>query len=205
MTGREEIDGPEALAGALSSLDRLRRDAVADGAAIAEVYIEAARGNLHHARSALIDHRRRCVDRDDRAGALACLAIDSGQPLCRLSVPDGWRDECHPPRPDLGADLVGSSAFADIARGWLMGGMLVSALADHTWLHLASGILWSTDRAGASVLVAAIGGGRPVAALSAVDLEGTLEEGVVRALAALGWRRLTTPRLLENRRENEGG
>ena len=179
------------IAAILSSVDLLRR-AVAHGVSpLAEVYLEGARGNLHHAREALL------YGADTLTADLRGVRVvrDTQGALCRLELPDGWADEAHPARPDLGADLLSSPDVARLSSGWLMGGMLVSALADHAWLHLATGTSWATDRSGALALVAALGGGRPVADLRYAELAGTLEVGLVRTLAGLGWRRLRSPRL----------
>lgn len=184
------------LDGILSRIDQVRRLLAGGDAPLAEVYLEGARGNLQHARSAVIRRlRANGCQWTVELGSGAKISVIGGERICRLVRPKGWRDEMLPPRADLGADLIRSEMFRSRASGRWAAAMLAAALADHSWLHVASGTEWATDRSGALALVSALSGGRPVDMLAVEDLDGALEEGLLRDMAALGWRRLTTPRL----------
>lgn len=184
----------DAFEEALSAIDALRRRLRDGPAPLAVVYVEGARGALHHAREAAL----RADLGSGYVGSLRVAAIDVPvgvtSSLCSADLPAGWEDEVAPARPDLGADLLASEAFHDMSCGTYLGGMLATALAHHAWLHMESGEVWATDRSGAAALVDALSHGRVRAAFSYGDTLGALEARVVTALAGIGWRRFRSPR-----------
>ncbi len=179
---------------ALATLDELRRAVANDGVPLSEVYVEGAMGSLRHARDTLV-----------LANSGHCGSISIGLPnavaplradglLWRAQLPEGWSDELLPERPDLGADLMATEGLREMSRGRYLGGVLATALAYHSWLHLGTGTVWSTDRGGALALIGALSGGRAIALMSYAESRGALEERVVRAIASIGWRRYRSPR-----------
>ncbi len=184
------------LEATLSSLDRMRRSLGGGEAPMSVVYLEAARGCLHHAREALLNYMRHEGEAwSSMMSGGATLVGTSGQRLCTLKAPAGWEDERQPATADLGSDLFGSAEIRDDAGRRMFGAMLACALADHAWLHTATGASWATDRSGAVALVGALSGGRPVDVIAVETLSGALEETLVRRIADLGWRRLRSPSL----------
>jgi hypothetical protein len=179
---------------ALSAIDVLRRGLRAGAAPVAEVYVEGARGALHHAREAELRAREASGLQGFLSVGKVNVPVNLTSPLCAAVLPAGWRDEVGPARPDLGADLIESHALRGMSRGDYLGAMLASALAHHAWLHEASGEVWSTDRSGAAALVGALSGGRAGPAFGYEETLGTVEVRIVHALAGIGWRRFRSPR-----------
>lgn len=180
----------------LSTVDLLRRRLEGGAAPMAVVYLEGARGCLHHARESMLHYMRRAgEDWSMRLPGGATIVGETGRRLCRVETPPDWQDEVLPTSPDLGSDLFASQEMREGARGRLFCAMLAAALADHTWLHLPTGSSWATDRSGAVALVGALAGGRPIDFLTVDQLSGSLDETIVRQIAGLGWRRLRSPRL----------
>ena len=186
------------LGALLEGIDECLRS-LSDGVApIAEVYLEGARGNLIHARDAL----RKAVEPD--CGARWRIRVEKGAAAEQVGdgSPLSWceadRDEpIGYARADLGACLLGSPRIADLAGRRSFAALLASAIAEHAWLHLASGTSWSCSWPTADALVRALNGGRPFPRLGHRDLRGTVDREVAVELAQLGWRRLTSPGLIE--------
>lgn len=181
---------------ALSTMDMLKRTLEGGMAPMAVVYLEGARGCLHHARESMLHYMRQVgEDWSLRLTGDATIAGETGRRLCRVETLPGWKDEILPTSPDLGSDVFASPEMRTGARGRLYAAMLTAALADHAWLHLATGKSWATDRSGAVALVGALSDGRPIDVLTVEQLSGSLDETVVRQIAVLGWRRLRSPQL----------
>ncbi|WP_132742064.1 hypothetical protein [Sphingomonas sp. PP-F2F-A104-K0414] len=179
---------------ALATLDELRRAVANDGVPLSEVYVEGAMGSLKHARETLVHAKSgHCGSISiDVPNAVAPLRADGL--LWRAQLPEGWSDELLPERPDLGADLMATEGLREMSRGRYLGSVLATALAYHSWLHLGTGTVWSTDRGGALALIGALSGGRSISLMSYAESRGALEERVVRAIASIGWRRYRSPR-----------
>lgn len=186
-----------ALAALFEGVDECLRS-LSDGLApVAEAYLEGARGNLIHSRDAL----RKAVEPD--CGARWRVRLERGSAAEQVGdlFPLSWREaDFDEPigyvRPDLGASLMSSARIADLAGRRSFAALLASAIAEHTWLHLATGTSWSCSWPTADALVRALNGGRPFPRLGHRDLRGTVDRDVAVELAELGWRRLSSPGLL---------
>jgi hypothetical protein len=186
------------LGALFEGLDECLRSLPDGLAPVAATYLEGARGNLIHAREAL----RKAVEPDDGArwrirverGAFT-EQVGDGSPLSSREAdrdePIGYK------RPDLGASLMLSARLAELATRRSFAALLASALAEHAWLHLPTGTSWSCSWPTADALVRAINGGRPFPRLGHRDLRGTIDRDVAGEMAELGWRRLSSPMLMQ--------
>jgi hypothetical protein len=186
------------LAALLEGVDECLRTLPDGVAPVSEVYLEGARGNLIHARDAL----RKAAEPDRGARWRIRLEKGSTVELVGDGSPLSWREgdgeeQIGYARPDLGASLVGSARLAELAGRRTFAAVLASALAEHAWLHLATGTSWSSSWPAADVLVRGLNGGRPFPRIDHREMRGTIDRSVAVELAQLGWRRLSTPSLME--------
>ncbi len=182
--------------------------------AIAPLYLASARGSLRQVLGCLYHQRGEGGRRVASEGELCLGSTLRLMPLegrsgigqrCRLSgskvtpAPGGdvspWAS-----KPDLGADLMVSSAARAFCRGPIGAALLFDALARHRWMHRTSGSKWSADTSGAQALVSALmaGGGFPLLEPSATA--GLIDLEVVELLGVLGWERILSTRMPGDKR-----
>ena len=162
------------LDAAIEEVVTVHRDLQDGPAPVAETYIEGAIGALMHARDALAwalapDEGSRWRARLSEAGI-----TQGGERGARLSATledAGFRAH---PRPDIGADLIRSERMIGLAASDGFAALLASALAEHRWLHLASGSTWCGTWPAADALVRALAAGRVPAKIGHRAMRGTL-------------------------------
>ncbi len=89
--------------------------------------------------------------------------------------------------PSLASDVATDERFARLACGPVFAGLLANALACHSWLHAASGTVWSGTMASARTVADIAARGRHFPDLGIADLGGMLDGEVERELRRLGW------------------
>lgn len=98
-----------------------------------------------------------------------------------------------PVRHELGRDLV-RAGLGDLSRTPALASALEIALVTGSWLHLASGSRWFTDRAGARAIARMLGSPVTVDDNAHRRLAGLIDRGALLLIERLGWRHLPTPR-----------
>lgn len=93
-------------------------------------------------------------------------------------------------RASLTSDLARSGALAEIAAGPVGALLLSQALADGSWLHLASGARWFIDDAAARTLVGLVSNAGPPQTLE--SLGGMIDRDLLARVEHLGWRHVPT-------------
>ncbi len=190
----EPRDGFDRIAAAMAEVVTFARALPEGLAPVAEIYLDGAIGNLIHARDELREALGGGVGewRADIAEAGIVQAGTVGQ-RTSASVSD---DEIElSPCPDLGADLIRSARVLELSRKPAFAALLASALAEHRWLHMASGRTWASTWPIADALLRALGDGRFFPTVDHLVLRGTVDNRVAEELAALGWRRISSPKL----------
>lgn len=194
MTPFEPREGFDRIAAAMAEVVSFSRSLPAGLAPVASIYLDGAVGNLIHARDEL-----RAALIGDRAGWRADIAgiglVQAGVAGEMTSATVTGGEAEGEPGPDLGADAIRSGRMMELSRRTGFAALLASALAEHRWVHVRSGVTWASTWPAADALVRALGGGRPFPAIGHVALRGTIDRRVAEELAALGWRRLSSPRL----------
>ena len=180
------------------------------GVPVAPLYLASARGSLHHAARYISRH---CSTYGRQAGEEIVEGSGISLQSCAKRHWVGVRHQQVgstlvedpvaelPPRaasPNLASALIRSNAADELCAGPVGAMLLADALADERWLHLASGTKWSTDAAGARVLVSAISGGRSFPGRPAGIRHRMIDREVLSLLTSLGWSRLVSPEIPTN-------
>lgn len=179
----------------LERIDFCRRSLPPEASGTAEIYLQAAYGCALHARDALLAARGDDVGLRWRSRLSANGWVQAGERGVGLSWTERSADETLPPTPDLGASLIRSERLPELATSACFSALLASALAQHRWMHLATGCSWTSSWVGAEALVRALNCGRPFPKVTAAEMRGTIDRRVAEELAALGWRKISSPTL----------
>lgn len=173
----------------------------------ARLFIEGAIGSLHYA--AVEIAWAGCPDLVDRRLGDVLVVRDYGVGLrigaagrlvrARLDQDGVWCDspdtDAEPGTsvPSLAVDVAADEKMSALARGPVFAGLLANALSCHSWLHAASGTVWTGVMSVGKTVAEVASGGRRFPDLGIADLGGMLDVQVERELRRLGWVRIRFP------------